>query len=48
MLGRKYMGVVRASFLIDQAGNVEKVFAKVKATRHPGEVVDLLRHPPST
>ena len=38
MYGRKYMGVERTTFLIDRAGNVAKVFEKVKPAGHADEV----------
>jgi peroxiredoxin len=39
MLGRKYMGVVRSTVIIDPHGMVARVFERVKdAAGHPGEV----------
>ncbi len=32
--GRTYMGVVRTTFLIDEAGKIEKVYNKVKVAGH--------------
>ena len=32
--GRKYMGVVRTTFLIDEAGTIAKVYSKVKVAGH--------------
>jgi len=40
MYGRKYMGVERATFLIDAAGVVQRVWRKVKV---PGHVKDVLK-----
>jgi thioredoxin-dependent peroxiredoxin len=37
--GRKYMGVSRATFLIDEGGRVRKVFDKVKVDEHADEVL---------
>jgi peroxiredoxin Q/BCP len=34
MYGKKYMGVERATFVIDQAGKLEQVYRKVKAEGH--------------
>jgi len=34
MYGRKYMGVVRTTFIIDEKGKIEKVFEKVKVDGH--------------
>ena len=38
-MGRKYMGISRSSFLIDEEGNIEKVYEKVKPKEHAGEVM---------
>jgi thioredoxin-dependent peroxiredoxin len=38
-LGRKYMGVERTTFLIDKEGQIAKVFRKVTAAGHAGEVL---------
>jgi peroxiredoxin Q/BCP len=42
MYGRKYMGVQRDSFLIGPKGKIIKHFPKVKAAKHPQEVVDYI------
>lgn len=34
MYGRKYMGIDRATFLIDEAGVIRKIWRKVKVTGH--------------
>ena len=39
MYGRKYMGVERTTYLIDQSGTVAKVWAKVKVPGHAAEVL---------
>ena len=39
MYGRKYMGIERATFLIDGAGRIAKVWHKVKVTGHVAEVL---------
>jgi peroxiredoxin Q/BCP len=39
MYGRKYFGVERSTFLIDRAGQIAKVWRKVKATGHAEEVL---------
>ncbi len=39
MYGRKYMGIERATFLIDKAGVVRNVWHKVKVTGHVAEVL---------
>jgi peroxiredoxin Q/BCP len=38
MYGKKYMGVVRTTFLIDQEGKIAFVWEKVKAEGHAEEV----------
>jgi peroxiredoxin Q/BCP len=38
-MGRKYMGVQRTTFLIDEQGRVRKVFDKVKVDEHADEVL---------
>ena len=40
MYGRKYMGLERSSFLIDEKGKIKKVFEKVKAEAHAAEVLE--------
>lgn len=39
MYGKKYMGIERATFLIDESGKIAKVWRKVKV---PGHVEDVL------
>ncbi|MCG7360520.1 peroxiredoxin [Roseomonas sp. ACRSG] len=39
MYGRKYMGMERATFLIDAEGKVARVWRKVKVPGHAGEVL---------
>ena len=43
MYGRTYMGVERATFLIDGAGLVRRVWRKVKVKGHAAEVLDAVR-----
>jgi peroxiredoxin Q/BCP len=38
-MGRKYMGVSRKTFLIDEQGRVKKVFDKVNVEKHADEVL---------
>ncbi|HZU70387.1 MAG TPA: thioredoxin-dependent thiol peroxidase [Ktedonobacteraceae bacterium] len=40
MYGRKYMGVNRATFLIDKDGIVRKIWPKVNPDGHAGEVLE--------
>jgi len=43
MYGRKYMGVVRTTFIIDKKGKLKKIFDKVKVEGHEKEVLDALK-----
>jgi thioredoxin-dependent peroxiredoxin len=44
MMGKKYMGVVRSTVIIDPAGKVVHVFPKVSdAGLHPAEVLAVLK-----
>lgn len=43
MYGRKYMGVVRSSFLIDPKGKIVKIYEKVKPETHAEEVLEDLK-----
>ena len=42
MYGRKYMGVVRTTFIIDERGRIAKIFPKVSVTGHVDEVMNAL------
>ena len=43
MYGRKYMGIQRATFLIDSKGSVVKVWPKVKVAGHAAAVLEAAR-----
>jgi thioredoxin-dependent peroxiredoxin len=43
MYGRKYMGIERATFLIDEKGVIRNVWHKVKVTGHVDEVMKALK-----
>jgi peroxiredoxin Q/BCP len=43
MMGRKYMGVARTTFIIDPRGMIAKVFPQVKVQGHSAEVLAALR-----
>jgi len=43
MMGRRYMGVVRTTFIIDAQGKIAKVFPNVKVQGHSAEVLRALR-----
>jgi thioredoxin-dependent peroxiredoxin len=38
-MGRKYMGVYRTTFLIDEKGKIKRIFEKVKPEEHAAEVL---------
>ncbi len=42
LYGRKYMGVERTTFIIDEKGTIIKVFPKVKVDKHFEEVLAAL------
>ena len=39
MYGRKYMGVERTTFLIDEKGRIERIWEKVKVKGHAAELL---------
>jgi len=39
MYGRKYMGLIRTTFLIDEKGNIRHIFKKPKVRNHANEIV---------
>ncbi len=39
MYGKKVMGIERTTFVIDENGKIEKIFAKVKPAGHAAEVL---------
>ena len=43
MYGRKYMGIDRATFLVDRDGVVKRVWRKVKVPGHAQEVLEAAR-----
>lgn len=40
MYGRKYMGVIRTTFVIDENGCIEKIFKKVDTKNHYTQIID--------
>lgn len=42
MYGRKYMGVVRTTFLLDEEGRITHIFNKVKTAEHYQQIVNEL------
>jgi len=43
MYGKTYEGILRSTFIIDEAGQIIKVFPKVKPKDHSQEVLEVLR-----
>ena len=42
MYGKKYMGIERTTFIIDENGKIEKIFPKVKVKYHINEILKYL------
>jgi peroxiredoxin Q/BCP len=42
MYGRKYMGIERSTFVVDEKGRLARVFRKVKPEGHAAQVIDAL------
>ncbi len=40
MYGKKYMGLLRTTFLIDEKGIIRKIFLKPKSKQHTEEILD--------
>lgn len=40
MYGKKYMGINRSTFLIDENGKIAKIFDKVNVDKHADEVLE--------
>ncbi len=43
MYGKKFWGIERTTFLIDEKGRIEKIFPKVKVDGHSEELLALLK-----
>jgi peroxiredoxin Q/BCP len=43
MYGKKVVGMIRSTFVIDAAGVVRKVFPRVKVDGHAEQVLEALR-----
>ncbi len=43
LYGRKFMGIVRTTFVIDKKGKIKKIFPKVKVNGHWEQALDALR-----
>lgn len=44
LYGKVSMGIVRTTFVIDEQGNIEKIFDKVKVAQNPEEVLDYIKN----
>lgn len=42
MYGKKYMGIERSTFIIDEKGKIQKIFPKVRVKGHVEKVLDEL------
>ncbi len=42
MYGKKYMGVLRTTFVIDENGVIEQVFEKVDTKNHTSQIIEAL------
>ncbi len=42
MYGRKYMGVMRTTYIIDEEGRIAEVFGKVKTKEHTQQISEAL------
>jgi peroxiredoxin Q/BCP len=43
MYGKKYMGIERTTFIIDEQGKISHIFPKVKVDAHYDEVIEALK-----
>lgn len=43
MYGKKYMGIFRKTFIIDEKGKISKIFERVKPEGHAKEVLDIIK-----
>jgi peroxiredoxin Q/BCP len=42
MYGKKYMGVLRTTFVIDEKGIIEQIFDKVDTKDHTNQIIKAL------
>ena len=40
MYGKKYMGVLRTTFIINEEGIIERIITKVKSTEHSSQILE--------
>ena len=43
MYGKKFMGIVRSTFIIDKTGKIRKIYPKVKVKGHVEEVMAIVK-----
>ncbi|HAF62104.1 MAG TPA: thioredoxin-dependent thiol peroxidase [Anaerolineaceae bacterium] len=43
MMGKKYMGILRTTFVINKDGSIAKIFEGVKPTEHSKEVLEVVK-----
>lgn len=43
MFGKKYFGITRATFLIDEQGNIQHIWPKVKVSTHIQDILTILK-----
>lgn len=43
LYGKKFMGIVRSTFVIDEKGKILRAFPKVKVNGHVDEILDVLK-----
>ncbi|MCX6168545.1 MAG: thioredoxin-dependent thiol peroxidase [Ignavibacteriales bacterium] len=43
MYGKKYMGIERTTFIIDEEGKIQNIFPKVKVAGHVDEVMNAIK-----
>ena len=43
LYGKKFMGIVRTTFIIDKTGTIQKIFPKVKVKTHIEDVLSALK-----
>ena len=43
MYGREYEGILRISYLIDEYGNIEQAYSKVKTATHASDVLESIK-----
>ncbi|MBO6725305.1 MAG: peroxiredoxin [Rhizobiaceae bacterium] len=48
MYGRKFMGIMRTTFLIDPSGTIAKVWPKVKVPGHADDVLEAVKALPAS